>query len=419
MNKNKGIIGIGLILAIVLGIVVVGGGAYYLGKSSSKSDVNNLVVNQKQEVPVIDNNQPVKVTSECTPSSAPSITVLSPNGGETYNSGENIDVKWTSCNIVDSKKQTYTYVSIHNSNDGGSPYNNVFGPTEAGKVKLSDGATKAFLPSDIISGQHYYARVDFYDNSKNPAVKITDDSDKLFTIIKTNSCTSDKGNVMTYDKALAISKASSCNSVGEFTGEIGCNPNGGGLIDVYMKPTDKPNCAFACRVSIDTGKAEEGWMCTGAAKPVDDNEIRFANCGVSISKTSDWSVISNTSNETVLDIPSTDHIIGTSGINIKCVLGNSITDTDAKFGNITYYYDSITQKWMVNAPDERDGGTLPAVVATPLFTVNGWPVFRGTSRWLSYIIPISPSSILYFHEGDTEGGYTQTLTNLVKTLKKL
>ncbi|HUC88624.1 MAG TPA: hypothetical protein VMR49_01155 [Candidatus Paceibacterota bacterium] len=39
MNKNKGFIGIGLILAIVLGIVIVGGGAYYLGKNSFKQGV--------------------------------------------------------------------------------------------------------------------------------------------------------------------------------------------------------------------------------------------------------------------------------------------------------------------------------------------------------------------------------------------
>ena len=34
MNKNKGFIGIGLILAIILGVAVVGGGAYFFGKSS-------------------------------------------------------------------------------------------------------------------------------------------------------------------------------------------------------------------------------------------------------------------------------------------------------------------------------------------------------------------------------------------------
>ena len=42
MNKNKGIIGIGLIIAIVLGIAVVGGGAYYLSKSGKVNDIGNL-----------------------------------------------------------------------------------------------------------------------------------------------------------------------------------------------------------------------------------------------------------------------------------------------------------------------------------------------------------------------------------------
>jgi hypothetical protein len=41
MSKNKGVIGVGLILAIVLGIAIVGGGAYYLGKNSFKKEVNN------------------------------------------------------------------------------------------------------------------------------------------------------------------------------------------------------------------------------------------------------------------------------------------------------------------------------------------------------------------------------------------
>ncbi len=45
MNKNKGFIGIGLIIAIVLGVVIVGGGAYYVGKSGEKKEVNNPQVN--------------------------------------------------------------------------------------------------------------------------------------------------------------------------------------------------------------------------------------------------------------------------------------------------------------------------------------------------------------------------------------
>jgi hypothetical protein len=44
MNKNKGIISIGLIVAIVLGIIVISGSAYYLGKSSSNKEVNNSTI---------------------------------------------------------------------------------------------------------------------------------------------------------------------------------------------------------------------------------------------------------------------------------------------------------------------------------------------------------------------------------------
>jgi hypothetical protein len=149
-----------------------------------------------------------------------------------------------------------------------------------------------------------------------------------------------------------------------------------------------------------------------------NNVIKLTTCGVSFSKTSDWDVISNTSNEIKLDIITNDHT-EFSGIDIKCVLGNSITDNDAKYGSITYYYDSSSQKWMVNKPDEQNGGTLPAVVAVPEFNVNGLPVFRGTGRWLTYIVPISPTSIISLKEGDSEGGLTQSLTNLVKTLKRI
>jgi len=88
-------------------------------------------------------------------------------------------------------------------------------------------------------------------------------SDSQINEATTTACTSDTGKVMTYAKALLLAKTSSCAKIGTFTGEYSCNQNAGGLVDVYMKPTNSPNCAFACRISIDTGKAEEGWMCTG------------------------------------------------------------------------------------------------------------------------------------------------------------
>jgi flagellar basal body-associated protein FliL len=51
MKQNKGVIGVGLVLAIVLGIVVVGGGAYYLGNSNGKKEVINPVVNVEESLP--------------------------------------------------------------------------------------------------------------------------------------------------------------------------------------------------------------------------------------------------------------------------------------------------------------------------------------------------------------------------------
>ena len=189
-----------------------------------------------------------------------------------------------------------------------------------------------------------------------------------------------------------------------------------GICDTKVQPGNyEVNYIPDCSTASDYSDNSFTVSAKKATSTSDGNLIKLTGCGVSFSKTSNWNVISNTSNETKLDILPNDYT-GFSGIDIKCVLGNSITDTDAKFGNITYFYDSNTQKWMVNAPDEQNGGTLPAVAATPLFTVNGWPVFHGTGRWLTYIIPISQSSILYFNEGDTEGGSTQSLKNLVNTL---
>lgn len=77
MNKNKGFIGIGLILAIVLGIVVVGGGAYYLGKGSSKQEVkspeNILPNNENKNLPVAENQKAKVAVSQSSEESSTEI----------------------------------------------------------------------------------------------------------------------------------------------------------------------------------------------------------------------------------------------------------------------------------------------------------------------------------------------------------
>ena len=56
MNKNKGFIGLGLIIAIIIGIVVVGGGAYYLGNSSKEIKKQIIENNIPQENQIVENN---------------------------------------------------------------------------------------------------------------------------------------------------------------------------------------------------------------------------------------------------------------------------------------------------------------------------------------------------------------------------
>ena len=104
MNKNKGVINLWLVVSIVLLVAIVGGIAFYLGKSSSKEEVkveennlpNNTEINQNQNLPT-GNNQETK----CNSNSEPWIKVVSPNGGEVFKVGDKMTIKWDSCNMKD------------------------------------------------------------------------------------------------------------------------------------------------------------------------------------------------------------------------------------------------------------------------------------------------------------------------------
>jgi len=348
MNKNKGIIGIGLILVIVLGIVVVGGGAYYLGKKSAKivegpSFTNKVEENNSHEVPTGpygDETNYVAPPTLCNSESKPSIKVITPNGGEVFNLGQTINIKWNS-NCIDSKAFVYLNIGIEGSQAV---------PELLYNMKVSNTGSYNFtIPSDYNVGGNksnkYVVELSYSYGNGEQASDISDNSFTInYTTVSTTSCTSDKGNSMTFQKALEIAKASSCNSVGKFTKEYNCNKNAGGLVDVYMEPTNKPSCGFACRVSIDTGKVEEGWMCTGAMLP---SEKIYTNSdyGFSFNYPNDWKLSENKSNKEVTI--STNDLVNVSdgghagypswSITFKATdktFFNSVTPT--KMGVITY-----------------------------------------------------------------------------------
>ncbi len=66
MMKNKGIIGIGLILAIVLGVAIVGGGAYYLGKNKGVNNQEQNLQSVDQDQQVAENNKKVNIQAKLT-----------------------------------------------------------------------------------------------------------------------------------------------------------------------------------------------------------------------------------------------------------------------------------------------------------------------------------------------------------------
>lgn len=115
MKHNKGF-SLLAVLLIVVGILAVGGIAYFAGISSvpknEVADNSNYTLSTEQNYtpPITNTNPPLQQTpppadnqQQQTPPPAPacatSITVLSPNGGEVYSNTSALKVTWKSCNL--------------------------------------------------------------------------------------------------------------------------------------------------------------------------------------------------------------------------------------------------------------------------------------------------------------------------------
>ena len=120
--------------------------------------------------------EPPIATTDCDSSTAPYIKVLSPNGGETYNAGQKITVKWTSCNAGNnviigmqgdgSYSMTAAFPYITNlpvANTGSSSY-------------ILPSSSLFFSPNGLVSGVPVYKIVVYVPQG------IQDLSDNWFTI---------------------------------------------------------------------------------------------------------------------------------------------------------------------------------------------------------------------------------------------
>lgn len=200
MKYNKGFAPIAILL-VVLGVLAVGGVAYFAGKSSApKNEVNDNsnyfpTTQQNYTPPTTNNNSPQQQTpppstsTACNSNSPSTIKVLSPNGNEVYQAGQQITVKWKSCNVTPNSigiilikhNTSLTYTQSEGQGD-------YAGFSLANYSTADDGSEQITLPSssdsNLLSGKHYFIAVTgLGDNTHiGSGYAPRDYSDALFTI---------------------------------------------------------------------------------------------------------------------------------------------------------------------------------------------------------------------------------------------
>jgi hypothetical protein len=149
----------------------------------------------------------------------------------------------------------------------------------------------------------------------------------------------------------------------------------------------------------------------------DSNLIIVESWGVSFAKSENWIVTEST--DSVITLMQTSGKSTGDIITVTHFTGDSITDTDAKFGWITYRYDKSKQVWMKTLQEEINlpSGTIAKPAAALATTIDGFPVFSGTGRWKTFIIPLSYTSYLRFNIRGS--GEILPLVLMTGTLKRI
>lgn len=207
MKYTKGFALISVLL-IVLSAVIIGGGAYAIGKHSEQAKTNSNIDLQpitesdlhsstqttvnSTKTTVADDTTTRGITPGCTASSAPSITVLSPNGGEIYTAGQQVTVHWKSCNLAASTPiQIILQANFTGGPWGTSPVSNFnLSPTSVDAPSvLNSGSATFMLPtlasqwtgysSTMRPGRYYKI---YISQNLSDSIDASDMSDNTFTI---------------------------------------------------------------------------------------------------------------------------------------------------------------------------------------------------------------------------------------------
>lgn len=197
MKYNKGITS-QVIIYIIVGILVVIGVVFYILNKNIGN--NNPTTNINVEIPNPSNNKVassiketpsnnVVINEGCEPGSLPTITVISPNGDESFKAGSKITAKWQSCNF----EKNPVYITLLKQNPSIKYSQNadsitlIFILVDSGKGTANDGNEEITLPkldNNLTAGTNYFIAVSG-DSDINKATSVNNPkgfSDKLFTI---------------------------------------------------------------------------------------------------------------------------------------------------------------------------------------------------------------------------------------------
>ncbi len=176
MKKDKSF---GSVLALlIIAVLVVGGFSYYIGKLNvSKNQLTAQLINFGRP-DLTPTQQAPSPTTLCLAGGDPSITVIAPNGGETYFTDKPFQIKWASCNIPLTSMLTVSVVYngstpvpfVNPTSQNSGLYNNYI-------ISSSRINTESWK-----YGLNYKIKVSLLNN---PAV--SDTSDKFFAINNPNS----------------------------------------------------------------------------------------------------------------------------------------------------------------------------------------------------------------------------------------
>ena len=124
--------------------------------------------------------KPFSAKADCIIGDAPSITITSPNGGETFVAGQQIPVTWTSCNIPEDDN-----IAVIVSYSGEWTANYTLAWADKGAISSSGSTTYTLLPASFQPGAFQYGtfyKIGISAIKPSHEVDAEDYSNDLFTI---------------------------------------------------------------------------------------------------------------------------------------------------------------------------------------------------------------------------------------------